>query len=124
MSSEIDDRPLIVKIPAWFGYIFSGIFMLYGGVKVILSIMDRAYDQISNPIIFLVLGLITLAPVIAYSEKKVWGYYGLIVVNGLIILGAAYGYAAYENIIILIIAGTAEAALLSPRTKKYLFSEA
>ena len=100
MSENREDRPLTYRVAGWYGFIISGIFLLYGGVKIVLSILDRNYSDLSQPILFLVLGLILISFAIAYNELKRWGWYGLIVINSLIVLSAAVGYDRYENIIL------------------------
>ena len=121
MPEKKDDCPLTYRIAAWYGFIISGIFLLYGGVKIVLSILDRNYDDLSQPILFLVLGMILISFAFAYNELKKWGWYGLIVINSLIIISAAVGYDRYENIILLIFSAAALYALFSSSTKEYLF---
>ena len=123
MSENREDRPLTYRVAGWYGFIISGIFLLYGGVKIVLSILDRNYGDLSQPILFLVLGLILISFAIAYNELKKWGWYGLIVINSLIVLSAAVGYDRYENIILLILSGAALYALFSSSTKEYLFGQ-
>ncbi len=121
MSEKKDDCPLTYKIASWYGFIISGIFLLYGGVKIVLNILDRNYDNLSQPILFLVLGMILISFAFAYKELKKWGWYGLIVINSLIIISAVVGFRQYENIIILILSAAALYALFSSSTKEYLF---
>ena len=121
MTEKKDDRPLTYKIAAWYGYIFSGIFLLYGGVKIILSILDRNYQEIMQPIMFVILGVILISFVFAYREMKTWGWYGLIIINGLVVIQAAIGYHHYENLVLLVLSAVALYALFAPETKAYLF---
>ncbi len=123
MSEKKDDSPLTYRIAAWYGFIISGIFILYGGVKIILNILDRNYDDLSQPILFLVLGLVLVMFAFAYNELKKWGWYGLIVINSLIIISAAVGFRQYENMVILVISAAALYALFSSSTKEYLFRQ-
>ena len=121
MSENKDDSPLTYRIAGWYGFIISGIFILYGGVKIILNILDRNYDNLSQPILFLVLGLVLVFFAFAFNELKKWGWYGLIAINSLIIISAAVGFKQYENIVILVITAAALYALFSSSTKEYLF---
>jgi len=121
MSQEISDKgPIMYRIGAWYGYSFSGVLLIYGAVKVILSLMDRTYVDMMNWVGFLFVGLILLAPVMAYSEQKKWGHFGLIGIAGLILLWSAISWAGYESLVIIILSVVALAALLSPQTKNYL----
>ncbi len=116
-----DDRPLTFKLAGWYGFIFAGIFIIYGGVKVVLSFLDHNYDDLAEPIIFLLIGLGLLIPAFGYKELKSWGYWGLIGINGVVLILAAIGYNQYENIVLLVLSAAALATLFAPATKQYLF---
>ena len=105
----------------WYGFLFATLFMLYGGVKIILGFLDRNYAEMATPVTMLALGLVLLAPAIAFREMKTWGYYGLLVINFMVVILAAVGYQHYENLVALILSLGAVAALLAPATKVYLF---
>ncbi|MEW6412438.1 MAG: hypothetical protein AB1483_08195 [Candidatus Zixiibacteriota bacterium] len=120
MSEKKMTGPITHRIAVWYGFIFAAIFLLYGGVKIILGFLDRNYADMVTPILFLVLGLILIAVAFAYKEQKAWGWYGLIVVNCLVVITAAAGIRHYENIILLIISGVVLYSLFAPATKQYL----
>lgn len=117
----VDDRPLTFKLAGWWGYCVASVLLIYGSVKIILSFLDHDYGAMSTPIMFLVAGLVLLAPAVAFKDLRPWGYYGLIGVNILIILLAIIGYQHYENLIMLVLSAGALASLLSSQTKNYLF---
>ena len=108
------------NIALWFGYIFSGIFLLYGGVQIVLSFLDRNFTDLFQLIVFTIIGLVCIAFVIAFQELKQWGWYGLIGLYSIIILLGIIGYAHYENIIIAICSAIALYALFASETKNYL----
>jgi hypothetical protein len=112
---------LTFKIANWYGVIFASMFLLYGGVKVILNILDRNYQNMGQPFAFALIGVVLFSFVIAYRELKVWGWYGLVGINGLVILLALLDFSHYENVVVMILSGIALYALLSPQTKNYLF---
>ena len=114
------DGPLSFKVALWHGYIFAGIFLLYGGVQIVLSILDRNYGAMGQMILFAALGLILLMAVLMYGERKKIGWYGLIAMNVIIIIFSAIGYNQYENIIILIFSAVSLYMLNTKETKKYL----
>ncbi|UCE23940.1 MAG: hypothetical protein JSU74_11665 [Candidatus Zixiibacteriota bacterium] len=116
-----DDRPLTYRIAAWYGFAFSSAFILYGGVSIILDILDRNTDNLGEQMLFVILGLVLISFAFAYRELKAWGYYGLVVVNCLIIIGAVVGYRHYENLVLLVLSVVALYALFSSTTKEYLF---
>ncbi len=123
MSEQKKVGPLTYRIALWYGFIFAAIFLLYGGVKIILGILDRNYEEMATPILLAVLGLILIAFAFAYKEQKAWGWYGLIIINGLVVISAVLGITRYENIILLIVSAVVLYALFAPATKQYLFRQ-
>ncbi len=121
MGNKKDERPVTYRLAMWYGFLFATLFMLYGGVKIILGFLDRNYAEMATPVTMLALGLVLLAPAIAFREMKTWGYYGLLVINFMVVILAAVGYQHYENLVALILSLGAVAALLAPATKVYLF---
>lgn len=130
---DSNDAPLTYNIATWYGFILSIIFLLYGGVKLILSFLDRNYTEVGQLIIFTIIGLLLITIAFAFKELKLWGWYGLIVVNGLIILVTLWklftGFSSqdfllYENIVLLLFSGVAVYTLLASQTKRYLSGSA
>lgn len=121
MEKPQDQRPLTFKLALWYGNIFATMFILYGGIMVVLAFMDHNYDGIEQPIGFLIMGLILIAPVVAYKDLKPWGYWGLVVINGLVVVGAAIGFSEIYNIVPLVLSGVALFALFHSDTKNHLF---
>lgn len=120
MTDTESKKPVTFRMAAWHGFILSGVFLLYGLVSIVLGILDRNYANLSEPILFTFLGLILIAFAFAFVELKSWGWYGLIAINGLIIVGAAAGFKHYENIVLLILSAVALYALLAGSTKQHL----
>lgn len=121
MEEPKDNRPLSFKLVQWWGYTFSVMFLLYGGVKVILACLDHKYNDIEQPIAFLVIGLILIAPAIAYKEQKPWGYWGLVVINGLVVILALIGVTNPYNLVPLFLSAVALWMLFRAETKNYVF---
>lgn len=116
-----DNKPLTYSIAYWYAFVFAGVFLLYGGVQIILNILDRNYQDMAQPILFAALGVILISVAYAFRGHKSWGWYGLVVINILIIIDAAVGIRQYENIILLVFSGVALYALFAPATKEYMF---
>jgi len=114
---------LTFKLAQWYAFIFSSVFLLYGGVNIILAIMDHNYIDIAPPIIFVAIGLALMIPAIAYKELKIWGYYGLAGINGIVIILTLFGIGDWRNIILLVLATAAMGALFAPTTRRYLFDQ-
>ena len=107
------------KIALWYGYIISGIFLLYGGVQIVLSILDRNYGKMGEMILFAIIGLILLMTVLAFGEHKKFGWYGMIAMNSLIIILSLFGNWQYDQIILLLLSAISMFMLFSSNTKKY-----
>jgi len=103
MSDSSTKRPLSFQIARWHGFVFSSIFLIYGGVKIVLSILDRNYADIGQPIIFAIIGAILIAFAIAYSERLSWGWYGLVGLNALVIIATLFDYARISDIVLIAI---------------------
>ena len=106
-SHAIDGRPITVTLAKNYAFVFAGLFLLYGGVKVVLSFLDHSYGDLAQPIIFMAIGLILLAPAFAFRELKLWGYWGLVIINAVVVILAAIGYQHYENLVVLVFSGAA-----------------
>ncbi len=113
-------QPLTVKLSVWWGYIISAMYVLYGGVSIILSILDRQYGDMGKPIIFLVLGLLLTMVALAFRDAKQWGWYGLVTINGAVIVLALISLTHIESIVLLVLAVLALVALFAPATKGYI----
>ena len=120
MSEKRTNQPLTYKIGLWYGFILSGMFLLYGGVQIVLSFLDRNYSSIGQLIFYTIVGLILITFALAYKELKQWGWYGLIAINGLVVVLGLIGFQKYENIILLVISVGVIISLLAKSTKNYL----
>ncbi len=123
MESKKVSRPLTFQLARWHGFIFSAIFLVYGGVKIILGVLDRNYTDLGQSLLFVLLGLVLISFAYAYNELRKWGWYGLIAINALVVVFAIYGYSHIENLVLLVISGVVLYALFSAQTKRYLFKE-
>jgi hypothetical protein len=120
MTDKNKQAPLSFKLAGWYGMIFASCFLLYGGIKIILSILDRNYSDLGNPIIFSIFGLILISFAIAFRDLRKWGWYGMIVINSLVVVGALVMYQYYADIILVILSGITLYFLFSPSTRTYL----
>ncbi|UCD63280.1 MAG: hypothetical protein JSW34_11095 [Candidatus Zixiibacteriota bacterium] len=120
MSDSKRERPLTYSIAYWYGFVLAVIFLLYGGVEIILNILDRNYQNMAPPILFAALGVILFSVALAFRELKKWGWYGLICISVLVVLGSLLDIGRYENIIILVLSAAALYGLLASDTREYL----
>ena len=123
MSEKVEKQPLYFNLTKWYGYIFATVFILYGGVEIILGVMDHNYQNFASYFIFLLMGLILLTVVLAYRDLKVWGWYSMIVLNIVIVILSLFQIKKFESIVLLILSLLAVLALLSPVTRDYILKK-
>jgi hypothetical protein len=117
-SNEPEETtPWTFSAVKWYGYVISACFLLYGGVNIILGVLDRDYTKTPDSLLFLVIGVVLVSICIAYRDRKQWGWYGLLAVNGLIVVRAAIGFSEPLNLVFLFLSILAIGLLVSPKTK-------
>lgn len=91
MSEQSTKQSLTFTLAKWWGYLFSACYLLYGGVNIVLSLMDSNVKtnsaEIMSSILFILIGIVLVTIVSAFRDGKEWGRYGLIGVN-LITIGS------------------------------------
>ena len=120
MFSYLKGRPVTYAISSIYGFLFALFYVLYGGIKVILSFLDHTYDAMTDPIIFTFLGLLLMSFAIAYRDLKNWGWYGLIGVNSIVILLGLISISKAGNIAVVLLSAGALYGLLAPSTRECL----
>ena len=120
MFSYLKGRPVTYAISSIYGFVFALFYILYGGIKVILSFLDHTYDAMTDPIIFTFLGLLLMSFAIAYRDLKNWGWYGLIGVNSIVILLGLISISKAGNIAVVLLSAGALYGLLAPSTRECL----
>ncbi len=123
MATSIREAPLTYRLASWYGIGLAGCYLLYGGVKIILGILDRNYTDMGNPIFFAILGIVLSAIVFGFLDSRKWGWYGLIGINVLVMIAALIGYSEYLNIILLVLSGAAIYFLTAEPTRRHLASK-
>ena len=115
-------RPWSFLVPKWHGYIIGIVYGIYGGVKIILGALDHNYEGFDQLAVFLIIGIAIFALTIGFRELQVWGWYGLVAVNGLIILMTLWGLRDLYYIFFLILSIAVLVLLFMPQTKTLFFS--
>jgi len=116
-NEAIDRRPVGFLAVKWYGYLFSTSFLLYGGVNIILGVLDRDHSQTPASLVFLILGVILMAISIAFRDSKPWGWYGMVAVNVLITILCLVGYGELLNLIFLVASLGCLSLLFTPRIR-------
>ncbi|MEW6050909.1 MAG: hypothetical protein AB1644_07600 [Candidatus Zixiibacteriota bacterium] len=121
MGPETPSLPLTFNLTKWHGYGLAGIYLLYAGVKIILSFLDRTYADMGQSFLFLIVGIILISVVFAYRDLKAWGWYGLVVMNAVVILLSLFGLSHYEYIVMMVLSLASLALLFAAPTKRFVF---
>lgn len=105
----------------WYGYIFALMFIFYGGLKLVLGALDRVYTDTPEHVVYLVEGLILLGLTMGFKERKNWGWYGMVALNGLVVLSALVTLKQLYNIPFLVLSLAALGTLFSKPVRGEFF---
>lgn len=124
MTQQNSKAPCTFLIAKWWGYIFAAFYLLYGGVSIILSMMDtnikNDYDNIMQSILFVLIGIVLIIVALAFKDGKQWGWYGLIGINLLTIGAIITRLSDPSSLILALICLAATILLLLPTTRRQL----
>jgi peptidoglycan/LPS O-acetylase OafA/YrhL len=113
--------PWSYLLAKWYGYVLALIFLLYGGVSVILGILDRDYTNTNKFLLFFLIGVVLITIAVGFRDRKVWGWYGLLGLHGMVIILALFHPLNPYNWILIILSATSLALLLVGTTKGEIF---
>jgi len=113
--------PWTYLVAKWYGYVFALVFLLYGGVSIILGILDRDYTNLSQYLIFLIVGIVLITICVGFRDRRPWGWYGLIVMHGLIILLALVHPGNLYNWLLIVLSAGSLGLLFVPVTRQEIF---
>jgi hypothetical protein len=130
--------PLSFRLSKWWGYALSVMFLLYGGIRILFSILDREAQvhagqstSILEPLLILGIGILLFMVVYEFSQGKKWSWTSLLLVNGAIAIAALaqlFGMGGTDsqtpiaqqyNQILLVLTISAMIALLLPSTQRF-----
>ena len=104
----------------WYGYVLALVFLLYGGVSIILGILDRDYSNTGQLLIFLIIGIVLVTLVIGFRDRRMWGWYGQIATHGLVIIVALLHPTNPYNWLLFVLSGATLGLLFAPPTREVL----
>ena len=113
--------PLTFLLAKWYGYILAGVFLLYGGVSLILSVLDRDYTRTGMFLVFLAVGIVLTAFAMAFRDRRPWGWYGQFGLQGLVVVLALLHPTNPYNWILIALSLASLWLLWTPRTKGEIF---
>ena len=120
MSDKEETMPIAFRIAKWYGFTFAICYILYGGVSIVLGVLDRAYAGLEVPFLFLMLGVLLIVVAYGFAECRKWGWTGLVALSGLVILGSLFKLGHIESYALILLSGGAMYALMTPKTKACL----
>lgn len=92
-------------------------YILYGGVSIVLAFLDRNYKDMKAPVLFVAIGILVLVFSYAFRDRKMYGWYGLLVVNCAVILLSIFTLKLYGAVAILVLAVGAVVTLFAGSTR-------
>lgn len=117
VDADVERLPVAFHLAKWWGFILAALYLIYGGVKIILSFLDRNYSDMWTLLLSVALGLILLVFAYGFRDRKEFGWYGQLVVNATVVLLSLFSLKQYGAVIILSLAGVALLLLCMPSTR-------
>ncbi len=128
MTTNEQNLSMTFLLSKWWGYIFSIFYLLYGGVSIVLSLMDSNVkadpETMMQSFAFLAIGAILISVVFAFRDLKSWGWFGLIGINIISILSLSTRLNDLASLILAIVCLVAVVLLFLPSTKNELAGRA
>jgi hypothetical protein len=121
MENKKTRPPLPILIIGWFGVILSATYLLYGIIGTVLTILDRTYKDIDRNIVMIMYGIPILVVSMGFKDLQKWGWYGLLIVMGLVILWSAFHLSDVYESIWGALALLAVLGILTPSVRKHYF---
>ncbi len=119
-QAQAVSRPVSFLIALWWGYLLAAMYILYGGVSIVLAFLDRNFHDLWSQVLFVAVGILVLVFAYAFRDRKMFGWYGLLLVNGIVLLLSIFTLKLYGAVIILLLALVGLASLFVPSTREFL----
>jgi hypothetical protein len=115
-------KDLELKILYWYGLIFGGMYILYAAVSIILSFLDRTYEDLGSNFVIFLYGV----PFIIFSNglrnRRRWGWIGYTALMALILVLSFLASLDVYRIAVLVLSAAAMVLLLLPSVRKHFFA--
>ena len=119
-ESESVRPPLTFLLAKWYGYILSMIFLLYGGVSIILGVLDRDYTNTGLYLLSFGIGIVLMTFAVGFRDRRPWGWRGQIGIHGLIVIWALLHPSNPYNWLLLVLSAGTIGLLFAPPTRAEL----
>ncbi len=116
------DIPVQINIIGWFGIALSLTYIIWSVVSIILSILDRTYASFGENLIILIYGTPILILSSGFRNKQRWGWYGLAVVLGFVVIWSLFTFKDIYGLIWGILALGALIGIFLPSVREHYFA--
>ena len=110
--------PFIFGAVKWYAYIFASMYVLYGGIKIALAVLDRSYTGMMPLFFFGALGIAQFLFAFAFRDRRKFGWYGLVIINALVVALSLISLRQQFSVVWLIFSALAVVALFTPSIKE------
>lgn len=120
-NTESKNLPIEIRILYWFGIIFGAMFIFYGLVSIVLSFMDRTYQDIGGNFIILIYGLPFIVAGYGLKNLRKWGWVFYTALMALVLVMSFFSKMDLYGILIIILMGLALVGMMLPSVRKHYF---
>ena len=117
VTANSNQAPITYLLAKWWGFVLAAMYILYGGVKIVLSLLDRNYEGLWTPLLSVAIGLLLLIFAYGFRDRKDFGWYGEVGLNAAVLLMSLFSLRQYGAVVVLIVAGAALVLLAVPSTR-------
>ncbi len=118
---ESEKLPLEINIMYWFGIVLGAMYLIYAVVSIILSFMDRTYQDIGTNIVILIYGAPFLVASYGLKNGLKWGWFVFTVLMSIILILSLLGDMDFYGIIVSVLSVLALILAFLPKVRKQYF---
>jgi len=93
------------------------VFLLYGGVSIVLGILDRDYSNTGQLLVFLGIGMALVTLMVGFRDRKMWGWYGQVGAHALVMILVLFHPTNPYNWLLFLLSGATVGLLFAPPTR-------
>ena len=113
--------PLEIKIMYWFGIVFGAMYLIYAVVSIILSFMDRTYQDLNSNLVILIYGAPFMVASYGLKHGLKWGWISFTALMGLVLILSILGKLDFYGILVSVLSVLALILAFLPKVRKQYF---
>jgi amino acid permease len=113
--------PITINIIGWFGIVLAITYLLYGVISIILSILDRTYQDIGLNVLSLMYGLPILIISIGFRNLQRWGWIGFAAILAFMVIWSGLHITDVYLSVWGLPALAALIGIMTPSVRRYYF---